>query len=164
MVDQCVHCTARGQMDACLALDCSTHESWFSAEQSKRIAELEDRLSRAEEMIPLRVHRALALVETTLRGAKEAQAIRRQTCGNAPELVQGILDAVGQWIDRAERAERERDELRARVQLLEDGMRIAHVWPGSNGLLTARVPSSSDKASAEARMAELRFAAEGGDA
>lgn len=42
----------------------------------------------------LYVHRALALVSMAVRSAEGAAAVRKQTGGNAPELVQGILDDV----------------------------------------------------------------------
>ena len=29
MVDQCKHCTARGDWDKCISLDCFVHDSWY---------------------------------------------------------------------------------------------------------------------------------------
>lgn len=51
-----------------------------------RVAELE-----AEK---LRDARALALVDIALRGPDGVKQVRKMTGGNAPELVQGLLDGV----------------------------------------------------------------------
>jgi len=40
MTDQCKHCTVRGDLRACLAVECFQHESWYAIEQQKRIDKL----------------------------------------------------------------------------------------------------------------------------
>lgn len=63
------------------------------------------------------VHRALALVEQCLRGEEGAAAVRKQTGGNAPELVQGIIDSIhALYLDH--------DATDARIAELEGAMRL----------------------------------------
>lgn len=61
----------------------------------------------------LSVTRALALVEMALESEAGAQAVRKQTGGNAPESVQGILDGVCVLRDRVAELEKEVDRVRA---------------------------------------------------
>lgn len=40
MTDQCMHCTVRGDIDACMKTPCSQHESWY-AQRLKALAKQE---------------------------------------------------------------------------------------------------------------------------
>ena len=60
-----------------------------------------DRRPDGGEEVPLWIARALALVEQSLRSVEGRDAVRKQTGGNAPELVQGILDRIGELWDFA---------------------------------------------------------------
>lgn len=82
------------------------------------------------------VSKALVLVETSLQGSIPAQTVREQTGGNAPELVQGILDSIGVLHDRAAELEHEKDiaEIRA-----------AQSWGGRVGGLRSRITFLEEK-------------------
>lgn len=49
-----------------------------------------------EDDVPVHVYRALALVDVALESRERMIAVGRQTGGNAPELVQGLLDKIAQ--------------------------------------------------------------------
>ena len=40
-VDQCQHCTVRGDLDACKVTLCNQHESWYAVTMQAKIASLE---------------------------------------------------------------------------------------------------------------------------
>jgi hypothetical protein len=40
MSDSCQHCTVRGNLMACRATPCHTHESWYAQQQDAEIARL----------------------------------------------------------------------------------------------------------------------------
>ena len=40
-VDQCQHCTVRGDLDACKVTLCNQHESWYAVTMQAKIADLE---------------------------------------------------------------------------------------------------------------------------
>lgn len=75
-----------------------------------RVADLE-----AEK---LRDARALALVDIALDGPEGVEQVRKMTGGNAPELVQGILDRVTVLTDRV--AELEENQLALRHSLAQE--------------------------------------------
>ena len=56
--------------------------------------------STHDDGVPLWIARALSLVDSSLRSVEGRDAVRRQTGGNAPELVQGLLDQIGALWDR----------------------------------------------------------------
>lgn len=79
-------------------------------ELARLAALLDERLPAKEEAYaPMYVHRALALVEIAIRSEEGAAAVRRMTGGNAPELVQGILDGI-EGLRAAARAAKEADD------------------------------------------------------
>lgn len=50
MTDQCKHCTVRGDMEACAALECGIHESWYAeslANEIERLRQQRDELLSA---------------------------------------------------------------------------------------------------------------------
>ena len=44
MSDQCRHCTLRGDLPACKAVECFQHESWYSLVQQKLIEAYQNEL------------------------------------------------------------------------------------------------------------------------
>ena len=44
MSDSCKHCTVRGDIKACVATPCHTHDSWYAKQLQRRIRELEEAL------------------------------------------------------------------------------------------------------------------------
>lgn len=61
-----------------------------SADAAEDLREMEREALEREAAL----HRALALVERALESEAQAEAVREQTGGTAPELVQGMLDQV----------------------------------------------------------------------
>lgn len=45
-MDECKHCTVRGDLAACLETKCNIHESWHVIELRARLAEVEAKLGR----------------------------------------------------------------------------------------------------------------------
>ena len=41
MSDSCKHCIVRGDIKACVATPCNTHDSWYAKQLQERIRELE---------------------------------------------------------------------------------------------------------------------------
>jgi hypothetical protein len=41
-MDQCTHCTCRGDYELCIKTECSQHESWIAKQRIKKIDELMD--------------------------------------------------------------------------------------------------------------------------
>lgn len=83
-----------------------------------RVAELE-----AEA---LATTKALALVDMTVQSIEGRDAVRRQTGGNAPELVQGLLDNIGAMWDRIinlEKLAAEHADTLDTLTALRDGVR-----------------------------------------
>lgn len=74
------------------------------------------------------VHRALALVERSLRSEADMRAVQRETGGNGPELVQGILDGIARlYAPRDAQAEAQPD---AWIEELTapDGKQLGRGW------------------------------------
>lgn len=51
MSDQCRHCTLRGKIAECLAVECFHHENWYAKEQQKRIDDLGAKLDSAIDLL-----------------------------------------------------------------------------------------------------------------
>ena len=48
MTDQCKHCTVRGDIVACQAIECHKHEDWYAVTLNARIASLEAKLKESD--------------------------------------------------------------------------------------------------------------------
>jgi len=62
-MDQCTHCTMRGDLNGCLATKCNLHESWIAGEIMGVMASLvrrcEDELADPEDVVELLNARAV---------------------------------------------------------------------------------------------------------
>ena len=47
-IDNCKHCTFRGDIDSCNAATCNEHASWYAQTKIARIKELEQKLEASE--------------------------------------------------------------------------------------------------------------------
>jgi len=59
-MDQCKHCTIRGDLRKCISDDCSIHNSWYAIELSNEVK----RLSNAVDMVKYLTDCTLATVDS----------------------------------------------------------------------------------------------------
>lgn len=54
MVNQCKHCTSRGNLELCLKTPCSQHESWYAKKQAFKISNLSFELTELRTLAYLK--------------------------------------------------------------------------------------------------------------